>query len=372
LTSALLRPKRRDDALLARLDDETLIYHPEWMTGFALNESAFSIWQLCDGERTVAQIVALLQDAYPEAAATIPGEVEASLRSLSSHGVVDLPRPGPIAAAFDVELGGATARLEADDAAAAAILDFLCTAMATARSAEGAVVFRLGPGADPGSIAIYRDDAVLYQGPSAGGASAFLLEKLQDHLVKHCTSGIWLHAAALARGERSLLLAGKTGSGKTTLATLLLLHGFDYLTDELVWLDPSSTRLRGFARPLHLKTEAAGLFAELLAPPRSDAVAETALGHHVSAPRLGARVRREAHPDLLVFPSYTPGARLHLEQLSKAQAAARTMRCLVDARGRTRHGFDDVARLVQGVSAYSLVYSDLEEAGRTLESLLAS
>ena len=372
MTSALLRPRRRDDALLARLDDEALLYHPEWMTGFALNASAFSIWQLCDGERTIAQIVELLQDAYPEAADTIPAEVAASLRALSSHGVVDLPRPGPIAAAFDVELGGAAARLEADDAAAAKILDFLCAAMATGRGTEGAVVFRLGPGTDPGSFAVYRDDAVLYDGPSAGGAAAFLLEKLQDHLVKHCTSGIWLHAAALARGGRSLLLAGKTGSGKTTLATRLLLGGFDYLTDELVWIDPSSTRLRGFARPLHLKTEAGALFAELFAPPGRDAVAETALGHHVSPLRVGANVVREAHPDVLVFPSYTPDARLDLCQLSKAQAATRIMRCLVDARGRTLHGFDDVAQLVHGVSAYAMIYSDLDEAGRTLESLLAS
>lgn len=371
MTGALVRPRRRDDALLTHLDDETLLYHPEWMTGFALNESAFSIWQLCDGERTVAEIIALLQDAYPEAADAIPTQVEASLRALSSHGVVDLPRPGPIAAALDVELGGATARLEADDASAAEVLDFLCAAMATERSADGATVFRLGPGAD-GSIAVFHDDAVIYQGPTAGGAAAFLLEKLQDHLVKHGTSGIWLHAAAVARGERSLLLAGATGSGKTTLATRLLLRGCDHLTDELVWIDPSGTRLCGFARPLHLKPGARELFAELLAQPGDAAVAETAPGHHVAPLRLGVSVRRDAKPDVLVFPTYTSDARLDLSPLSKAQAAARMMRCLVDARGRALHGFDDVARIAQVVSAYALVYSDLEEAGGSLEALLAA
>lgn len=177
--------------------------------------------------------------------------------------------------------------------------------MASGGSADGAVVFRLGAGADPGSIAVYRDDAVIDQGPSPGGASAFLLEKLQEQLVKNGTSGIWLHAAALVRGGPSLLLAGQTGSGKTTLATRLVLRGFDHLTDELVWIDPGGTR------------------------------------------------------------------RLDLCPLSKAQAAARIMRCLVDARGRTMHGFDDVAHLVHEVSAYSLRYSDLDEAGRALESLLA-
>jgi hypothetical protein len=278
--SPLLRPKRRADVLLADLDDETLLYHPQWMTACALNSTAFSIWQLCDGDRTIAQIVELLQAAYPEEAARLPEEVEASVRTLSSHGVVVLPRLGPPAATFGVELGGATARLEADDATAAKVLDFLCAAMATAQSTEGAVTFRLGPGTSPDSIAVYRDDLAIYEDPSTGGASAFLLEKLQDHLIQHCTSGILLHAAAVACGERSLLLAGETGAGKTTLATRLVRNGVDYLTDELVWVDATGTQLRGFARPLHLKTEAAKLFAGLFAASGSDTVAETALGHH--------------------------------------------------------------------------------------------
>lgn len=371
MTSPLLRPKRSADVLLTNLDDETLLYHPQWMTAFALNSTAYSIWQLCDGERTIAQIVELLQEAYPDAAATMPAEVAASVRALSNHRVVKLPRLGPSAASFDVDLGGATARLEADDAAAAKILDFLCAAMAIAQCADGSVVFRLGPGTDHGLIAVYCDDALLYQDPSSGGASAFLLEKLQDHLVQQCTSGILIHAAAVARGGRSLLLAGKTGAGKTTLATWLVRRGFDYLTDELVWVDDGA-RLHGFARPLHLKTDATTLFEELFAPPENDAVTETALGFHVSPLRLGARVRRDAHPDIMVFPSYTPGARCELLPLSKAQGATRMMGCLVNARGRTLHGFDDVARFIPEVSSYSMTYSDLDEAGRKLDLLLAS
>ena len=370
--NSLLRPKRRADVLLATLDDETLLYHPERMTALALNATASSIWQLCDGERTIAQIVERLREVYPEETATMPTEVEASVRMLWSHGVVALPRQGPIAAAFGVELGGATARLEADDAAAARMLEFLCAAMATEHSADEAVVFRLGPGTNPSLIAVYRDDVVLYEDASAAGASAILLEKLQDHLVQHCTSGILLHAAAVARGGRSLLLAGKTGAGKTTLATWLVRRGCDYLTDELVWVDASGTRLRGFARPLHLKTEAGALFAGLFAPPESNAVAETAHGHHVSPLRLGVRVLRDAHPDILVFPIYTPGARFDFRRLSKANGASRTMGCLVNARSRTLHGFDDVARFAREVSAYSMIYSDLDEAGRQLEALLTS
>lgn len=369
--SPLLRPKRRADVLLATLDDETLLFRPERMTALALNATATAIWQLCDGERTIAQIVERLQQAYPDEWAQMPAEVEAGLRTLSSHAVIALPRLGPSAATIDVEFGGATARLEADDAAAAKVLEFLCESMASPPPAEGpAVVFRLGPGASAGATAVYQDDTAVYEDPSSAGASAILLEKLQDHLVQHCTSGILLHAAALARGQRSLLLAGKTGSGKTTLATWLMHRGCDYLTDELTWIDAAGTSLHGFTRPLHLRTETAALFADLFAPSASDAVAATPLGHHVSPLRLGARTRRDARPDIVVFPRYTPGTRFEFRPLSKAQAATRMMGCLVNACGRTRHGFDDVARLAGDVTAYSMIYSELDETGRTLDALL--
>lgn len=68
---SLERPRQHPDVLQATLDDEILVYHPAGMTAFALNETASVIWQLCDGERPVAEIVEILQQAYPEAAATM-------------------------------------------------------------------------------------------------------------------------------------------------------------------------------------------------------------------------------------------------------------------------------------------------------------
>lgn len=372
MISPLLRPKRRADILRADLDDDVLLYHPQRMTAVALNPAAFSIWQMCDGERTIAHIIKLLQAAYPEESERMPAQVETSLRSLSRNGVLLLPRVGPAAATFDVELGGATVRLEADDAAAAKVVEFLCGAMAEPEpSTEAPVTLRLGPGIEPSSMAVYRDDALLYQNPSVGGAAAILLERLQDHLIQQCTGGILLHAAAMARGERSLLLAGRTGSGKTTLATWLLRQGFEYLTDELLWVDASGNRMRGFSRPLHLKADGGALFEDLLAPPGKQGVAETPHGHHLSPLHLAAGVRREARPDVLVFPTYSPGSRLVLRPLEKAQAATRLMGCLVNARSRTAHGFEDVVRLVRDVSPYALTYSDLDEGGPQLAALLA-
>src|SRR5262245_39573191 len=88
----LARPQQRHDVLHTTLDDEILIYGQDRMIAFALNQTAAVIWQLCDGERTVADIITMLQEAYPDQAATMPHEVDECLLDLLSHGVIRLPR----------------------------------------------------------------------------------------------------------------------------------------------------------------------------------------------------------------------------------------------------------------------------------------
>lgn len=367
---SLERPRQHPDVLQAILDDEILVYHPDGMTAFALNETASVIWQLCNGERPVAEIVEILQKAYPEAAATMPREVDEGILALLSHGVIRLPRVGASAATYDVGLGGATVRLEADDAEAARILDFLCAPMALPAAADPSATFRLG--AANGSMAIYCDDAMLYRGRSQSSVAAIFLERVLEHLIRTCTGGMLLHAAAVARDGKALVLAGKTGAGKTTLATWLVCRGFDYLTDELLCIDTQAMCVRGFARPLHLKKPARALFAGVIDKDGGAAIMASPLGVHLSPARLGARVAHSACPRALVLPTYRAGARFDLRPLSKAQAATRLMGCLVNARERPQHGFEDVLGLVQAAPAFAMTYSHLEEAGAQLEAVLGS
>jgi len=367
---SLACPQQHPDVLQATLDDEILVYHPDGTSAFALNNTASVIWELCNGERRVADIVEILQEAYPEAAATMAREVDESILVLLSYGVIRLPRVGASAATYDVRLGGATARLEADDADAARILDFLCAPMALPAAGDPSATFRLGTAT--GAMAVYCDDAMLYRDPSQTSVAAIFLERVLEHLIRTCTGGMLLHAAAVARDGKALVLAGKTGAGKTTLATWLVCRGFDYLTDELVHVDMQATCVSGFARPLHLKEPAHALFAGVIDMDGGDAVMASPLGTHVSPARLGARVARCARPCALVLPAYRAGAPLDLRPLAKAQAATRLMGCLVNARERPQHGFEEVAGLVQAVPAFAMTYSDFKEAGAQLEAMLGS
>ena len=46
--------------------------------------------------------------------------------------------------------------------------------------------------------------------------------------------------------------------------------------------------------------------------------------------------------------------------------------CLVNARERPQHAFGEVAGLVQAVPSFAMTYSNLEEAGAQLETILRS
>ncbi len=83
-------PTPRSGFQLEHLDGETLLYRHSLKKMIYMNESAASVWKLCDGQRTVAQIISLLVQAYPEAADTLAGEVGQALDHLVGEGALKM------------------------------------------------------------------------------------------------------------------------------------------------------------------------------------------------------------------------------------------------------------------------------------------
>jgi coenzyme PQQ synthesis protein D (PqqD) len=61
--SSAFVPKRKD-AIVRQLSDEFLVYDKATNKAHCLNESAAGIWNLCDGKRTIADIVPLLKKKW--------------------------------------------------------------------------------------------------------------------------------------------------------------------------------------------------------------------------------------------------------------------------------------------------------------------
>jgi hypothetical protein len=129
-----------------------------------------------------------------------------------------------------------------------------------------------------------------------------------------------LHAAAVARDGRGLLLPGTSGSGKSTLTIALAVAGFDVLGDDLVFLCDGEAL--AFPDDIDVTATTAALFPRLgaLAGP-----AEPGWPKRAVAPDddLGAPVVSSCRPSVLVFPRVVGSASSELIPLAPPEALLR-------------------------------------------------
>ena len=59
-------PLQNKDYELTELDDEIILFSVKFEKAIYLNSSAQLIWQLCDGKYSVNDIIADLQEQYPD------------------------------------------------------------------------------------------------------------------------------------------------------------------------------------------------------------------------------------------------------------------------------------------------------------------
>jgi coenzyme PQQ biosynthesis protein PqqD len=70
------------------LEGEHLLYRIGAHKAIHLNESASLIWKLCDGTRSMADIIAFLQQEYPEAQGSVVEDVRDAVEQLVSEGAL--------------------------------------------------------------------------------------------------------------------------------------------------------------------------------------------------------------------------------------------------------------------------------------------
>ena len=85
-------PRHTDGFRIAEsetLDGEMVLFDPATRQILFSNTTGSLIWGLCNGERSTAEIVRALCDAYPEAAETIEVDVLETLATFHLHGAIE-------------------------------------------------------------------------------------------------------------------------------------------------------------------------------------------------------------------------------------------------------------------------------------------
>lgn len=88
-------PRHRKGHFLEEVDGENLLYGRVAMKAHYLNESASVIWKLCDGARTVGEIIDVLTDAYPDNP-TIADDVHRALDQFITEGTLIVEDPSSL------------------------------------------------------------------------------------------------------------------------------------------------------------------------------------------------------------------------------------------------------------------------------------
>lgn len=211
-------------------------------------------------------------------------------------------------------------------------------------------------------------------------ASNFNREQILFHLMQDgltalngaATSHLIFHAAGLAFQKRGLLLCGQSGSGKSTLAAWLVSKGFQYLSDEVMALPLSGGAAHGFSRSLVLKPGSATIWERWLTNENNAEVLKMNDGSVWIAPTLLnlSSVCKQMKTQVIIFPTYAAEAEFNVESLRPAGTLFMLMQCLVNARNFDEHGLKSVKELAQNVSAYQLVYSNIEQASEWIQRTL--
>ena len=180
-----------------------------------------------------------------------------------------------------------------------------------------------------------------------------------------------LHASAVERDGRVLVMTGQSGSGKSTLSALLGSQGWRFLGDEFVLLDPVTGDVAPFPRLISLKNEAIAAmqaaqpdarFGPLLAgTPKGD------IRHMVPPSDAIAQMAQGGTPALLLFPRYGyPGA---VREVAPGETFMRLTQASTNYVALGEAGFTTLTRFVKSVPSRAIDYQSGEEAIALVEKL---
>ena len=195
----------------------------------------------------------------------------------------------------------------------------------------------------------------------------WLIEEVAQALITRLDTAVALHAGAVAWKGTSIILAGASGSGKSSLVAWLIDNGFEYLTDEIVILKDDNGIL-GYPRALVIKSGAAERVQVLSIFERSPLIK---YGSHLVFSPAGAKSDGAARPcGMIVFPQYQPGAAIRIKGLTAAEAGLRLVGCNLNARNFADGGFGAITRLSRAVPAISVEYGDFAQLEDTLDAFI--
>lgn len=180
-----------------------------------------------------------------------------------------------------------------------------------------------------------------------------------------------LHASAVEKDGKALIMTGASGSGKSTLAAMLGHKGWRFMGDEFVLLDLVTGGTVPFPRMISLKNEAIGAmqasaldgrFGPLMTgTPKGD------IRHLVPPADAIAAMAVPAKPALLLFPSF--GYEPVIREIGASEVFMRLTQASTNYVALGEAGFTTLTHFIKTVPARAIDYRDGIDAEALVDRL---
>lgn len=176
----------------------------------------------------------------------------------------------------------------------------------------------------------------------------------------------FLHSAALKLRDKTILVMGKSGAGKSTTTYALTQHGFAYLSDELSPINLDTMMVSPYAHALCLKN----------IPPEPYSLPENTLKTertmHVPVENLQGGIQLSASPVTHVFfVQYNPEQKdVVIAPVNKARASIQLYSNGLNHLCHKDAGLPAATKIATTCDCYSLEFSDVTQACTELKTLI--
>jgi hypothetical protein len=351
---------------LARIGDTNVLFSPTQRAIFELNDTAADIWNaLVEGmpREVIAGEIARSGLKPGEAARYVDG----ALHQWEQLGLIR-----PEAGAMVAETGASEAQVLSVGGLHARIgyplgLEDIRAVFRHLEDPGGAspdLDFRIVESG--GRLHLFRDGRWLL-----ACAPVELATVLKGELLERADYEIALHAAALIRNGRTLLLGGEPGAGKTTLSMALMQAGMAFAGDDVAVLRADGSCL-GLPFAPAIKAGAWPVLAAISPDIAAAPVYRRPDRRRVRYPGPRGFVASGPRPVgwLVLLDRRQSVAAARLEPTGSVEALRGMLRGSFAMEGElTDRAFDTLIRVIAGAGAFRLVYSDLAAAVRLLCAL---
>ena len=381
------QPNRRVDVELIQFGHEGLLYDPVTVRVHRLNATALLVWRCCDGTATVQTIAAELAGAFGEPTDVIAGAVDALIEELAGIGVLvgtsrplvrpetrsptsdDCARPAPDTARHLGPYSALDLRVTIDCHDAPVVADEIERAfasLATARAdkpSENEATLVVWPGDGDWNL---DSGGPLLTAPDESTVCDFVLWQTTRLAIEHSPRYLVVHASAVSRDGIAVVFPAEANSGKSTLATLLVEAGFDYLTDEATAIDLDTGEVVAYPKPITLDPGSQQLLPHLdPGGPTGDSGKWRIVPDDI---RPGS-VADRAVLTHLVLPTHVPGADTTLSGADTIDAVAALAAAAYNL-GEHGHRLDELVALVERCTRHTLRHDGIDGPIAAIEALV--